>query len=207
MAARVARNPGMTSTAGIISGQEVQSDISRIESGKKTVTVAYKGPTGLILRLHRPITHNEPVVGGGSREVTVHVPTTDAPVHIRGNAAPHGRSLRYPVIGGAEGDDDRGKGFALTEGVDAAFFAKWLEQNAEHPAVKEGLIWAYDDQADIQAKARELEATISGLEPLDMETKETIKVGGKQIERIADRRVPTGIMKGEGPTNQSPAGG
>jgi hypothetical protein len=140
-----------------------KSDVDRIRSGHKTVTVACKLPNGLVLRLFDWKEHDEPILGGGARRVKAAHPRPET-VTVNGNAAPmNGQPQSYTIIDAHR----RGDGFGLTHNVDAEFFAEWLEQNKDAPYVKEGLIYAYADMGDVASKSRELEKVKSGLEPLD----------------------------------------
>ena len=57
-------------------------------------------------------------------------------------------------------------GAALTPGVPKEFFDRWLEQNADQPMVRNGMIFAHLRAADVQAEARERVKDLSGLGPL-----------------------------------------
>lgn len=154
------------------------SEAERIRRGPPTVTVACKLPTGLIMRLFRPSTHQEPVVGGGVRDVTVHLPLPDT-ITINGNSVPqNGMAPGFTIIDAHR----RGDGFGLTHNVPAKFFADWLEQNKDAAYVREGLIWAYSDMDSVHDKARDLENKKSGLEPLNPD---------------GDTRAPKQIQKGD----------
>lgn len=120
-----------------------------------TVTVACKLPHGLILRVGQMIDRDEPVMGGGTKKVKQFQPA-GAPVKINGYAAPHGKSPNCATAGG----------FALTPGVDAEFFAKWMGQNKSHPAVQAGLIFALVQENDAAAEAKDRRSLRNGLEPL-----------------------------------------
>ena len=120
-----------------------------------TVTVACKLPNGLQLQLQQMREFNEAVMGGGVRTVQ-RAERVGAVVTIRGFAR------RF----GEEGAPMQG-GYALTPGVDAEFFATWMKQNAEHPAVEAGLIFASEKTGDVDRFTRENAKLLSGLEPTD----------------------------------------
>ena len=62
----------------------------------------------------------------------------------------------------------RDRSYAFTHGVDKAFFDLWMEQNKDHDAVKNNLIFASVQTGRVEGKAREYEKdTRSGLEPYD----------------------------------------
>lgn len=141
-------------------------------SGGK-VTVACKLPHGLQLRCFRMVETAEPVMGGGSRLVPV-AQQVGEPITINGNAVAFGAIPNFRIVAG----------YALTEGIDKDFFDKWREQNAELPAVKNRLIFAYE-KSDVTADAaKECVAQRSGLEPLlqdkDPRAPGRIKPGLKQ---------------------------
>lgn len=153
-------------------------EMERIRRGPKTVTVACKLPSGMILRLFRPEMRLEPVVGGGSREVKVYHPLPDT-VIINGNAVPqNGQAPAFTILNAHR----RGDGFGLTYNVSADFWYQWLEANKDAQYVKEGLIWAYADQDSVNDKAKDLDAVKSGLEPLNPD---------------GDPRAPKQITKGD----------
>jgi hypothetical protein len=145
-------------------------DPNKLESG--TVTVACKLPHGMILQMHEMVEGNEPVMGGGTRSFKI-ARRVGEPVRLRGNAVPFGKAPMYAIEGG----------YALTPGVDAAFFSAWLKQNADHDAVKNKLIYAVGNK-DV-GKPRELRELKSGLEPLDMSQTER---NGRAT--VSDLRVP-----------------
>lgn len=123
----------------------------------QTITVACKLPHGLVLQLQREEKFQEPSLGG-YRDAKRFVKEGD-PVTIKGWARPADQAPLVPIAGG----------FALTHGVDAEFWDKWLEQNAEHPSVKGGFIYASGKAADVEAHARLYEGERSGFEPHDPE--------------------------------------
>lgn len=121
-----------------------------------SVSVACKLPNGLALRVFKMIPHSEPVMGGGTRETELAVQVGDT-VTLKGYAAPFGMAPNAPVAGG----------YAITSGVDADFWAAWLEQNAEHPVVKNGLVFASERIDSVQKQAKEQAEIKCGLEALD----------------------------------------
>lgn len=121
-----------------------------------TVTVACKIPNGLILRVFNQEEYDEPVLGGGVRKAKRAVQVGN-PVKIDGPAVPFGMQPNSPISGG----------YALTAGVDADIWTKWLEQNADLDAVKNKLVFAHARQDSAAAEARENETRVSGLQPID----------------------------------------
>lgn len=122
-----------------------------------TVTVACKAPNGVIMRLFEMRGRTEPVLGGGTREVNEAFQVGPM-VTIKGYAAEAGKA----PASGAEVI----RGYALTPGVDAAFFEAWLKQNQEHDLVVNGLIFAHAQTNSVKSMVRENEDRWDGLQPL-----------------------------------------
>lgn len=123
-----------------------------------TVTVACNLPNGLILRVFNMAERSEPVMGGGTK-IAQYAVQAGEPVTVHGAAVPFGAPPRVTTAGG----------YALTPNVDAEFWAKWLEQNKDHDAVKNGLIFALPRQDSAAKEAENRSKVKSGLEPLDPE--------------------------------------
>lgn len=119
----------------------------------KTVTVACKLPNGLILRTFDMVKTTEPAPGG-TRDFEIARPR-EGQVFINGSRTPPGVQVDHAHVGG----------YALTTGVDAAFFELWMKQNAESDIVRNKLIFAH--ATDTAAVAKENKSRKSGLEPLD----------------------------------------
>lgn len=134
----------------------------KTEKSAETVTVACKLPAGLILRLHRMEETQEPVMGGGSRTVRQARQVGES-VRINGNAHPQNKAPRHQIVDGAD------FGYALTPNVPKAFWDQWLEQNKDHAAVKNGLLFAHVEHRSVEAEAREKEKVRSGMERLNPE--------------------------------------
>lgn len=58
-------------------------------------------------------------------------------------------------------------GYGLTPGVSQDLWERWLDQNKFLPAVKNGLIFAYDKLELVKGQAREMADVKSGFERLD----------------------------------------
>lgn len=58
-------------------------------------------------------------------------------------------------------------GYGITDNVDKEFMDEWLKRNADHPAVKNELIFINTKNADTKAKAKDLKENKNGLEGLD----------------------------------------
>ena len=140
---------------GRVTREQVAAAASLPESG--VVTVACKLPCGLILQLCQMEEMREPIPGGGFKITTVARRIGDQVV-LNPARVPFGVTPEYKIIGG----------YALTENVDAQFFAEWLRQNSDALIVKNKLIFAYEKDATVVAAAREHKSVQSGFEPINM---------------------------------------
>jgi hypothetical protein len=122
----------------------------------KTVTVACKMPNGVLLRLFKAETVQEPVPGGGFRDVQVMRHTGDV-VRINGYAAEAGKSPASPMTD---------EGYALTYGVSRDFWDQWLSQNRDLAMVENKLIFAHASSQSAKAESRDHAKTRNGLEPM-----------------------------------------
>lgn len=124
----------------------------------KTVAVACNMPNGMLLHLQESYIEHEQTQGGIVRDVTRHRKVGEG-VRVAGPAMPVGvpNPPRKQIVGG----------YAITRGVDADFWTKWLEQNKDAPYVKNGCIFATPSRDATEAKAEEQQDFKSGLEPLD----------------------------------------
>lgn len=146
--------------------------LKRSDSG--TVTVACKVPNGMILRIFQMHDRDEPVMGGGVKTVPRAVQVGDA-VTVKGPAVPFGQVPAFVIAGG----------YALTPGVDAQFFNKWLEQNQDHEAVKNSLIMAADKPDMVRDWAAEHDGNLSGLQPMVPEKDKRSPRGSRNLSAIA----------------------
>jgi hypothetical protein len=146
-----------------------------------TVTVACKLPMGLQLQAQRWDTENEPVLGGGYREVKKARWVDGAVFEVRGTAHEIGQAPKAPLVGG----------YALTPGCPADLWENWLEFNKHSDLVKNRIIFAHAKRASVEGQAKENRAVATGLEPLNPEMK-TVK--GPRGDRLvpADPRFPRG---------------
>jgi len=127
-------------------------------SGGAKVNVFCNLPNGLVLQLEKAEESREPVMGGGSRTVTLYR-KVGLPVKVKGTASniDHPNPARIVV------------GYAVTEGVDKAFWDEWVKAHADSAYVKNGCIFAHEkldygvDMATEQGKG----GFRSGLEPLE----------------------------------------
>lgn len=124
---------------------------------RDVVIVACKVPNGLILQNHVLVDDFEQVFGGGVRAIKKGQAVGD-PIHIIGpvravNADPDAKRVIAT--------------FALTYNVPKAAFEKWMEDNKALDIVRLGMIYAYNSEADVAARAKEYRGLKTGLEPLD----------------------------------------
>lgn len=143
----------------------------------RTVTVACKVPSGLVLQLQRPMRRREPAMGSATpQEVTYMVKYGDR-YTVKGPSYPVGTPPKgFPKPPMNEG------GFALTPGIPTDFWKQWVEQNQNAPYVKSGAIFAYTDIDDAVACAADNEGYLTGLEPISTDEDKN--------GRLTDRRLP-----------------
>ena len=120
------------------------------------VTVACKIANGVILRGEKQVTRVEPVMGGGTREIVEWVATGER-IKIHGPARAKGEDPSA---------DGMSRGYALTFGVDADLWARWLENNKSTDMVVNRQIFAHEKQDSLRSIARDHEAVKSGMEPI-----------------------------------------
>ena len=126
------------------------------ENSGPTVTVACKLPHGLVLRVFDMIPTQEPVMGGGYREVKIarELPQTYV---VNGNSHPQNKAPKSPISGG----------YALTFGIPKDFWDRWLKENEQSDMVLNGLIFAHEKPDYVQDKAEDNETVTTGLERLN----------------------------------------
>jgi hypothetical protein len=145
-------------------------------SGAKVV-VACKLPNGLVMQLHRPEEWDEPVLGGGYRKSTRHVPDGN-PITAHGWRVAHGETPKITIAGG----------YALTSNVPGWFWDRWLKENEGAAVVTNKLIFAYERPDEAKGVAKEHASIRSGLEPLNMARKKEV-VNGTIVDKPVDVRV------------------
>lgn len=121
-----------------------------------TVTVACKIPCGFVMQLYKMEEWDEPVMGGGKRP-TKRARQTGEPVTLHGPAKAIGKDVPWEIRFGV----------GLTHGVDADFFAQWLDANKDSDMVKGGHIFACAKSGDVAQEAKNRVSDKTGLEPLD----------------------------------------
>lgn len=145
-----------------------------VRAARDVVTVACKLPNGIILREFRQGSRAEAVLGGGTRDVTVHEPTGDQVVVLG--------------IGGKAGEPPPilVNGYRYTRNVPARIWDQWLAANRTSDMVTNGLVYAADRSDYLKDWSRAHEGTRSGLEGIDP------NAPGKRVRGIerADRPRP-----------------
>lgn len=140
---------------------------------RKTVTVACKLPHGIKIRDHEEGVTHENVMGGGTRKQKVFRPVGPV-IRIKGPLVPKEFIRMVEVVGG----------YAITEGVDAVVWDKWIRWNREATFVENQLIFGDESGDKVRGWAREHAGVRSGLEPLDVSMKSE---NGRMVYR--DERV------------------
>lgn len=122
----------------------------------ETVTVACKVPNGMRLRLfgHRIV--RVPVLGGGVAEEKQAYQIGESIV-VNGPKWPVNQPMPdFRIVGNA----------GITSGVPKEFWDKWVEQNEEHDAYLNRMIFAMPTEDAAVGRAKEEVATRSGAEPM-----------------------------------------
>jgi hypothetical protein len=130
-----------------------------------TVTVACKLPMGFWLRIQEVYFRRVAAPGGYMTEQAAR--DIGEPILIKGPGHAPNRMPRAPIEGG----------YALTHGVPADIWAKWLDQNRESAMVRNHMVFAHGDTSGMAREYRDMK---SGLEPLHRDSS----------GELDDRRVP-----------------
>jgi hypothetical protein len=127
---------------------------------RRTVTVACKLPHGIKIRDYIEGKFHENVMGGGTRPVKVFRPVGPV-IRIKGPQVPTVFIRLVEVVGG----------YAITDGIDADVWGRWLNWNKDSDAVTRNLIFGDEKRDKVLARAREFASIKSGVEPLDVSMK------------------------------------
>lgn len=129
---------------------------NKTSSAGAKVTVACKLPQGLVLRGFSPTIERESVMGGGSREMTIHRPDGRRVV-IHGTAHFPNQRPECSIVAG----------YALTKNVDKDLWDMWYAANKSAPYVVNRSVFAFEKQDSVYAEARNSEKIPSGFEGID----------------------------------------
>lgn len=124
-------------------------------TGTATVTVACKVLSGMRCRIHEKKKVTE--VGLGVTRTVEQWVETDREFILAGPAHAQNEGPRHQVVGG----------FALTYGVPKDLWDEWRRQNGDLPAVKNGLILAYETPDKAMDAAKERKGIKTGLERIN----------------------------------------
>lgn len=144
-----------------------------VEAGKRgrraairrdTVWVGCKLPHGLQIHEEVQVSRTDP----NGKEIKVWEPT-DQRVTLAGANADRKRT-----------DPNDMSAYGITE-VDSEFFGRWMESHKASDAVRNGLIFAADNERDAEVEARDRANVQTGVEGLDPENPEA-RVGPENYE-------------------------
>lgn len=125
-----------------------------------TVVVGCKLPAGIYMQGYVMETTQEPILGGGFRDVKIAVPKGPR-VKINGNAAPQG-SVPAGLVEG---------GYVLTHNVPKETADAWMAANKDSDMVRNKLIVVNARPESIVAQSRNNHSVLSGLERLNVAMK------------------------------------
>lgn len=128
-----------------------------VTEARDVVTVACKLPSGFIMREFAERTEIEQVMGGGTREITVHRETGHQVV-IKGAAYRIGDTPPILV-----------NGYRLTPDVPKPLWDNWYAANKNSDLVKNHLVYANAERDSVKAWSREHESAQTGFEGIDPE--------------------------------------
>lgn len=171
----MAKAPAAKKTAPAVEAPAIAGD----QRGKHsaTVTVASKLPFSLSLQLQEPAERLVPTGRGGEDQLIREFRKGGEIFIVRGNAV--------PAMGGVPDGYKMPRlenGVALTEGIPRKFWETWLKQNRLAEYVTSGMIFAYGEESNVIAQARDFEKQTSGLDPISREA--------DAQGRMMDRRIP-----------------
>lgn len=120
------------------------------------VTVACKLPMGMILRTFEMREVTQLTQAGTAMKVPM-AQAEERKHFVNGPSHPQNKAPKC----------DLRDAFALTPGVPADLWAKWLDQNKDSDIVRNGLIFAASDDRSVKANAADNSKQMSGLERLN----------------------------------------
>ncbi len=126
----------------------------------QTVSVACKLPNGIYMQAYEMVTTQEPIMGGGYRDIQKAQPKGSA-FKINGPNAPQGHVPQGYVDGG----------YVITNNVPKDIADAWFAANKDSMLVKNKIVFMSDKVENVTAQAKGLSSIKSGLERLDVTTK------------------------------------
>jgi hypothetical protein len=130
------------------------------DQASTTVFVACKLPHGIVIRDFVETIVHEPVLGGGARKVKL-FRAIGRRIRIKGPVVPP-EFIRLVEVHG---------GYAITEGVPADVWRRWIEWNKDSDFVRNQMIYGNETKERLIGWAKERAALKSGTEPLDVSMK------------------------------------
>jgi hypothetical protein len=129
--------------------------VPQAATGTATVVIGCKLPNGIMLRQFRMVKKTRNIGGHYFEEEMAE--DTGRRFTVRGPAVPFAQIPNIQIVGG----------YALTPGVPQDLAEIWFEQNKDADCVVNQLMFWEIDVDRAAARARELNAVRSGLEPVD----------------------------------------
>lgn len=129
-------------------------------ASRSVVTVACKLPHGLVIRDMNETDAFENVMGGGKRKTKVYRPV-GRPIRIKGPNVPGPFIRLVEVVGG----------YAITEGVDAVVYARWVDANKDSAFIVNDMVFGHENGDIVRGWAKEHASTRSGMEAIDVSMK------------------------------------
>jgi hypothetical protein len=148
-----------------------------LPKSNKTLTVACKLPHGIVIRDFEERTEYEPVFGQAERRKINVFRSVGPKIRIKGPSVPS-TFVRMVEIHG---------GYAITEGIPADVYERWLNWNKESQFVVNDLIFAHENKARVIDWAKDHDSIKSGMEPLST----SMKLNEDGIQVFKDDRVRT----------------
>jgi hypothetical protein len=155
-----AGNKAVAAAATVATAAAAQAPKAQPKSNR-TVTVACKIPNGLIIQCYDMVDSYEPVYGGGQRPMKK-AQAVGNPITLTGPARPINSDPELKRVVG---------GYGLTFGVNADYFNRWCEENKMSDVIRNGLVFAEEKDENAVAKAKDMKAVRSGLEPLNPDSR------------------------------------
>ena len=156
----LAGNKAVAAAATVANAVAAQAPRPQPKSNR-TVTVACKIPNGIIIQCYDMVDSYEPVYGGGQKPMKK-AQATGNPITLVGSSrAMNSDPDAKRVVGG----------YGLTFGVNADYFERWKEENKATDVIRNGLVFAHENDQRVVDQAKDMKAVRSGLEPLNPDSR------------------------------------